>query len=157
MEQRLCLKACYLDHTIYSHLLDTARERMVNFGDQEHGRIMEVRRIVRVNEQYISNTNSDIVFHVLMDVAVFNPRVGDHVHGYVYKILERGFFVCVHNYTAIFVPRARLSSSCVYDGYTYHVPATGRTYTVGTLVEVVIDTSLFVPPAYQYLATPIHD
>jgi len=97
ISHRLILKHEHLGPNIMQNILTTARELLEGKCNETDGYVLEVLKIHRVLDNFISNVNGDCVFHAEFCARTFLPRVGMTCDAAVYLIVPSGVVVLLEN------------------------------------------------------------
>jgi len=77
---------------------------MENECTKEHGYIIEVKRIIRIKDNWISSANSDIVFNVIFEAETLKPEIGLQLQGEVCMIFPNGILLNIQNKLKFLIP-----------------------------------------------------
>ena len=114
LERRICIEHQFLDSNIKAHLLEKIKKTVLNECTKDYGYILDVKRIIKINDNYISNANCDIIFSVLFEVENLKPENGKKFQGEVCMIFGGGIFINIKNKQKVLIPITNLKD------YTYN-------------------------------------
>jgi DNA-directed RNA polymerase subunit E'/Rpb7 len=114
LERRICIEHQFLDSNIKVHLLEKIKKTILNECTKDYGYILDVKRIIKINDNYISNANCDIIFSVLFEVENLKPENGKQFKGEVCMIFGGGIFINIKNKQKVLIPITNLKD------YTYN-------------------------------------
>jgi len=155
LERRICIEHQYLDSDIKIHLFAKIKEIMKNECTKDYGYILEVKRILKIEDNYISSANCGNVFTVLFEVENLKPEDGKQFKGKVCMIFGTGIFINIQNKQKVLIPITNLKdyifnqtektfkkgSTVIEEGNILNVYITGTRYSnkkfscFGKLVE----------------------
>lgn len=85
---------------------------------KDHGYILKVLEMQKINDNYISNSNSDIMVSINCSVESFNPSdIVDNLKSKVCAIYDNGTLVEVHGIQKVLLPVSTYSSQYVHDKF----------------------------------------
>ena len=93
MERRVCVDNDQLNSNIYSHILTKIKENTVNECTKEHGYILDIKKLICVKDNYISNVNCDTIFIVEFLAETLKPEIGKRFDGQVCMVFPGGIFL----------------------------------------------------------------
>ena len=96
IKRRMCLDPEFLDSNIKTHLLNEIKKNTENECNKEHGYILCVNRIVKIEKNNISSASSDIVFTVIFEALTLKPIPGDKFDSKIVVILPNNQGVLVN-------------------------------------------------------------
>lgn len=109
IERRICLNPENLTIDIMDDILLKVKEITKNECTKDDGYILDVNRILRIKDNYISNANCDTVFIVEFEAVILKPKNGEVFSGEVCMIFAGGIFLNVKNKQKILVSKSSLS------------------------------------------------
>ena len=109
MERRVCIGHGYLNKDIKDVILDKIRENTKDECSKEFGYILNINKIVKIVDNYISNVNCENVFIVLFEAEVLKPENGKTFSGVVCMIFNGGIFLNIKNKQKILIPLMSLT------------------------------------------------
>ena len=110
IERRICISHENLTYDIMDDILDKIKDITKNECSKDHGYILNVIKIVRIKDNYISNANCDTVFIVEFEAETLKPENGKVFSGEVCMIFAGGIFLNIKNKQKILIPTASLSN-----------------------------------------------
>ena len=113
LEKKICLESKYLDKNLRKSILDKAKTCFKNDCSKEYGYILNVNKIVKIKDNYISNVNSDVIFIIDIDVDTLKPEINDILSDKVSMIFSGGLFINIKDRIKVLIPVNSLS------GYTF--------------------------------------
>lgn len=106
--KRIVLDDQYLDKNINFHLFNKLKDLAKNDCSKEYGYIIEVKRIKKILDNYISNVNSELIFIVLFEAETIKPIVNSIFEDEVYLALKGGIFFEIKNKFKVLIPPSSL-------------------------------------------------
>lgn len=104
IEKRICIEQDKLDTNISKYILEKIQKMVKNECTKENGYILDVKRMIEIKDNYISNVNCDTIFVVTFEVETLKPEVGKHLEGEVFMVFGSGIFINVKNKQKILIP-----------------------------------------------------
>ena len=101
--KRVILHPKYLDANILVHLLEQIQNLLENNCDKDYGYILTINRVISIQNHFISQSTSDIIFNVKCEAQVIKPVKDMIIEGTVKIVLQEGLFVDVLNKFQVFV------------------------------------------------------
>ena len=91
-------------------------ENIIKTGEcsYENGYILEIKRILNFNNNYISNATNMIVFTVVFEAITLNPKIGSVLNGTVVSIHTSGIFVEIKEKIKVLVSESNMDGM-IYD------------------------------------------
>jgi len=109
IERRVSIDHEYLNKNISDAILQKIREITKDECTKEFGYILNVIKIVKIIDNYISPVNCENIFIVLFEVETLKPENGKIFSGEVCMIFNGGIFLNVKNKQKILIPSTALS------------------------------------------------
>ena len=113
LEKRVCIDNDKLNKNIYEHILTKIKESTVNNCTKEHGYILDIKKIINIKDNYISNVNCDTIFLVEFLAETLKPEIGKKFDGQVCMIFPGGIFLNIRDKQKVLIPISTLNK------YTY--------------------------------------
>lgn len=104
IERRICVDPQYLNKNIKLAIFEKIKESSKNECTKENGYILDVIKIIKIKDNYISNVNSEIVFIVEFEVNTLKPEIGKKLSGNVCMVFSGGLFINVKDKIKVLVP-----------------------------------------------------
>ena len=108
IEKRVCIRPEFLDSNIHKYIEKKVRESYLNDCTKDIGYITAIKKIVKIKDNYLSNSCSDIVFEVIIDVENIKPDIGSIFKGNVCMIFQDGILINVQNIMKVLIPLSSL-------------------------------------------------
>ena len=91
-------------------------ESIIKTGEcsYDNGYILEIKRILNFNNNYISNATNMIVFTVVFEAITLNPKIGSLLNGTVVSIHTSGIFVEIKEKIKVLVSESNMDGM-IYD------------------------------------------
>lgn len=113
LEKRVCIDNDKLNKNIYEHILTKIKESTINDCTKEHGYILDIKKIINIKDNYISNVNCDTIFIVEFLAETLKPEIGKKFDGQVCMIFPGGIFLNIKDKQKVLIPISKLNK------YTY--------------------------------------
>ena len=104
IERRICVDPQYLNKNIKHAIFEKIKESSKNECTKENGYILDVIKIIKIKDNYISNVNSEIVFIVEFEVITLKPDIGKKLSGNVCMVFSGGLFINIKDKIKVLVP-----------------------------------------------------
>ena len=104
LAKRITIDPEFLNSDIKKHVFEKASEISMLDCSKEHGYIIGVNRLLKIEDSYISNSSCEIVFDVIIDVNTIKPEVGKTFTGITWKVFPDGIFVDIKNIFKVLIP-----------------------------------------------------
>lgn len=111
--RRICLEPQFLNSDIMKNLMNKVVDSTKDECSKATGHIIRVNKIVRVLDNKIANSNSDIVFTVEFEADTLLPKDGMIVNGKVCMVYKDGVFIDIEGKQKMLIPSTSL------EGYNY--------------------------------------
>lgn len=106
--KRIVLDNQFLDKDLNRHLLNKLKDIAENDCSKEYGYIIEVKKILEILDNYISNVNSELIFIVLFEAETIKPEINSIYEDEVYLALRGGIFFEVSKKFKVLIPPVSL-------------------------------------------------
>ncbi len=140
--RRICIEAQYLDSNIMSHIFSKIVDSTKNECTKANGHIIRVKKIERILENKIANSNSDIVFTVQFKADTLLPKDGMEVVGTVCMVYKDGIFIDIEGKQKMLIPSSSLISSS-YDDILNSFEHEGGVIKLGDTVKAKITATRY--------------
>jgi DNA-directed RNA polymerase subunit E'/Rpb7 len=114
--KRIVLDDQFLDKNINRHLFNKLKDIAENDCSKEYGYIIEVKKIIEILDNYISNVNSELIFIVLFEAETIKPEVNSVYEDEVYLALRGGIFFEVSKKFKVLIPPVSLTRRSISRG-----------------------------------------
>ena len=104
LEKKVCLDFKYLGKDLKRYLLDKVKTSFINECSKEHGYILNINKIIRIKDNYISNVNSDVIFIIDVDVDTLKPEISDILSDKVSMVFGGGLFINIKDKIKVLIP-----------------------------------------------------
>ena len=96
--RQISIKPIDLDENIKNTIVDKLKDTIEKDDcSYENGYILSINKILSYTSNYISNATNMVVFTVVFQANVLNPKIGSVYEGKVISIHSSGFFVEIKN------------------------------------------------------------
>jgi len=119
IEKRVCINPCFLGKKLKYQLFNFLKETTKNECTKENGYIIEIIKINRIINNYISGNNCEIIFEVEIDTEVLKPEINKIFTDKVCMIFSGGIFIDVKSKFKVLIPLAYLHN-LVFDHEKKH-------------------------------------
>lgn len=108
IEKKICLQSEYFDKNIKNHIFNKVKQDLENTCSKEYGYILEVNKIIKIKDNYISS-NCENIFIVDLEMTTLKPEIDKVFEGLICMIFSGGVFINVKNKLKVLVPISYLS------------------------------------------------
>ena len=137
MERRVCIDNEYLHKDIYNHILTKIKETTINECTKEYGYILDIKKLIRIKDNYISNVNCDSIFVVEFSAEILKPEIGKNFTGEVCMLFPGGIFLNIKNKQKVLIPISTLKNY-VYDPANKIFNKNKKNIKEGDIIKVTI-------------------
>lgn len=113
LEKKVCIDFKYLGKDLKKSLLEKAKSVFINECSKDHGYILDIEKIIKIKDNYISNVNSDVIFILDIDVVTLKPEINDILSDKVSMVFGGGLFISIKDKIKVLIPVNSL------PGYTF--------------------------------------
>jgi len=113
MERRICIDSEYLNSDLYKHIINKLKENITNECTKDNGYVLDIKKLIKIKDSYISNVNCDNIFIVEFLAETLKPEIGKIFDGDVCMIFPGGIFLNIKCKQKVLIPVATLNK------YTY--------------------------------------
>ena len=104
IEKKICLESKHLYYDLNENLLNKTREVCINECSKEIGYILDVKRIIKIKDNYISNVNSSVIFVIDIEVESLIPYLNNIYTDKVCMIFSGGLFMTINDKIKVLIP-----------------------------------------------------
>ena len=108
IQKRLCINPNFLDNKLKYKMFNFVKEITKNECTKDNGYIIEIIKITKINNNYISGNNCEIIFEVDVEAEVLKPEINKTFKDKVCMIFNGGIFIDVKEKFKILVPLTAL-------------------------------------------------
>ena len=108
IERRICIDHKFLNNDIRKYILDKIKEVTFNECTKDYGYILDVKKVVKIKDNYVSNANCDNIFTILFEADTLKPENGKEYEGIVCMIFAGGIFFNIKNKQKVLIPITNL-------------------------------------------------
>lgn len=113
IEKKISIEPQYLYRDLDKHILEKILFVCKDECDKSYGYILNVNKVVKVKDNYISNVDSNAIFIVDIEILSLLPKINDVYSDKVSMIFSGGLFINYKNKIKILIPISSL------DDYSY--------------------------------------
>jgi len=113
LEKKVCIDFKYLGKDLKKSLLEKAKSVFINECSKDNGYILDIKKIIKIKDNYISNVNSDVIFILDIDVDTLKPEINDILSDKVSMVFGGGLFISIKDKIKVLIPVNSL------HGYTF--------------------------------------
>ena len=111
IQKDIYLQPKFLDKNITKHIYNELSKVMTNNCCKQFGYILDIKEIIHIDENFITNTDSKIIFKVEFIARVLKPIKGDILSGIVCMVYDEGIFFDFQNKQKILIPKSNLEEN----------------------------------------------
>ena len=103
IEKKICLPPESFDKNIKTHIFNKLKQDLENTCSKEYGYILEVNKLLKIKDNYISS-NCENIFIVDVEIVNLKPEIEKEFQGTICMIFSGGIFINVKNKLKVLVP-----------------------------------------------------
>jgi DNA-directed RNA polymerase subunit E'/Rpb7 len=109
IQKKIPLHSKFLTSDYLSDLFRIAKETFENECSKDYGYILEVKKIVKVVDNYISPVDGSNMFLIILEVVVIKPEIDKVFVDKICMIFNGGIFVNVYDKIKVLIPSNSLT------------------------------------------------
>ncbi len=156
MERRICIDNEQLNNNIYSHLLTKIKEKTNNECTKEYGYILDIKKLLRIKDNYISNVNCDTILLVEFLAETLKPDIGKKFVGEVCMIFPGGIFLNIKGKQKVLIPISTLNKY-TYDIVNKNFKKDKKIIKEGDVIKVEITGTKYSKQSFSCFGIMIED
>lgn len=133
------------------HLREAVDKLLLGKCTVEHGFIVKIIRIRHIIDQIVTRIDGNIRFHLMVDVHIIRPRIGDEMDATIDMIFSHGIF-CYHRMLRMILPISKCHPYVLRQDfsnlYLFH-PITHHIIRINDTIRVVISDVRFENNLYS--------
>lgn len=135
--RKLCLKSKFLNKNVRDNILNELNECVKDECTQEHGHIISINKIIKIENLIISRANSDNIFSVVFEASTLKPVVDAKLSGEVVMVYKDGIFISIFNKLQMLIPTMYLEDF-TFDEIREEYVGGDRRIKVGDVISAVV-------------------
>lgn len=104
IQKRICLEPEFLNSNLKKNIFDRLKKSTVNECSKEYGYILDIVKLIKIKDNYVSNATSEIVFEVMFEIETLKPEIDKVFTGDVCMIFVGGIFLNIKNKIKVLIP-----------------------------------------------------
>lgn len=104
---------------------------------KEYGYILNVKRLVSINDNIISSSNSNIIFDVSLEIEYIKPVLNQILTGKISMIFEKGLFIDIIDKFKILLPSINIPDY-IYDKDKFLTKDRKHILSKGDIIKIII-------------------
>jgi hypothetical protein len=137
IEKRIKIEHEYLTKDINKYILEKIKDSVIGSCTSEYGYILDIKKLIRIKDNYISNVNCDNIFIVEFEAETLKPEIGKTFEGEVCMIFPGGIFLNIKNKQKILIPVLSLKDY-KFNPSTKTFKSKEKTIQEGSVLKVII-------------------
>jgi DNA-directed RNA polymerase subunit E'/Rpb7 len=105
----------YICSSLYDHIFIEIEKQMKNQCDETNGHVIEIINVIKIIDNQIQNSSSDVVVFVEFDIDVFKPVAEMVVDTVICAIYADGILVESHGIQKILIPASTYAVTHTFD------------------------------------------
>ena len=97
IQKRICLEPEFLNTNLKKNIFDKLKKTTNNECSKEFGYILNIVKLIKIVDNYVSNASSEIVFEVMFEIETLKPEIDKVFTGEVCMIFGGGIFLNIKN------------------------------------------------------------
>ena len=156
MEKRVCIDSEYLNKDIYKHMLEKIKENTINDCTKNYGYILDIKKITKIKDNYISNVNCDNIFLVEFIAETLKPDIGKKFDGEVCMLFPGGIFLNIKGKQKVLIPISTLNNY-IYDPINKLYKKNKKTIKEGDTIKVEITGTKYTKQSFSCFGNMIEE
>ena len=160
ISQNIDIPPQYLDEHIEDHIRELVEKKFLGTCTKNLGYIEEIVQILDINENVVSRTTPNVIFHVRFEAKAFLPKLGMKIDTNIIAIYAFGVMLNFKKFK-VFVPMtSQLKSEYSIDGYkpgkdSFSFKKDGKEITkkIGDLLEIMIVDITYTNREFRVIGT----
>jgi DNA-directed RNA polymerase subunit E'/Rpb7 len=116
VEKSICLEPSFLGNNLHEALLQKVRQTWVGKCTKQDGYIINIERIARIIDNYISPSTNSVVFSLFVEATILKPEIGLQLDAKVNYVLSQGIFACTEGKLKFLIPYSQLTEYSFASG-----------------------------------------
>ena len=104
IQKRICLEPEFLNTNLKKNIFDKLKKTTNNECSKEFGYILNIVKLIKIVDNYVSNASSEIVFEVMFEIETLKPEIDKVFTGEVCMIFGGGIFLNIKNKIKVLIP-----------------------------------------------------
>lgn len=104
IQKRICLEPEFLNSNVKKNIFERLKKSTVNECSKEYGYILDIVKLIKIKDNYVSNATSEIVFEVMFEIETLKPEIDKVFTGDVCMIFVGGIFLNIKNKIKVLIP-----------------------------------------------------
>lgn len=104
IQKRICLEPEFLNSNLKKNIFDKLKKSTLNECSKEFGYILNIVKLVKIIDNYVSNASSEIVFEVMFEIETLKPEIDKVFTGDVCMVFVGGIFLNIKNKIKVLIP-----------------------------------------------------
>jgi DNA-directed RNA polymerase subunit E'/Rpb7 len=109
LTKRLVVANDCLDKNLNDAIFKRLQVASENDCNKEYGYILKVEKLLKIDDNYISNVNSELIFIVSFKALTIKPEINKVFTDTIWMVLSGGIFLNVKNKFKVLIPPNALS------------------------------------------------
>jgi DNA-directed RNA polymerase subunit E'/Rpb7 len=142
IQKRVCINPEFLDKNIKTSLFNYIKKSIKNECDKEFGYVINVIKLVKILDNYVSNNNCELIFEVKIKAEMLKPEINKVFSDKICMIFSGGIFIDICGKFKVLIPLSSLNDFkfepsnksfnldklCIKEGDEIKVKITGIKY-----------------------------
>ena len=136
--KKVKIRPCLLNR-IHEYISNVLCKQLVGECSSEYGYILKVKDY-NIVDNYITQTNSDIILDIVFDIDNFKPEIGCRYSSKIFAVYDTGIFVDVFNYQKVLIPIHFLGGNFIYNECLNRIESkdSEKIYTKDMEIDIVV-------------------
>lgn len=110
INKRICINPEFLGKTLNKNIFDFLKEITKNECTRDNGYIIDVKKLNKIKNNYISGNNCELIFEVEILVEILKPEINKIFKDRVCMIFSGGIFIDVKGKFKVLIPLSSLEN-----------------------------------------------
>lgn len=161
ISKRICVEPEYLDTNIVQHIYNKIKKNILDENSVEnctekYGYILDVKKIISIEDNYISNVNCENVFTVVFEVDNLKPENGKQFTGKICMIYTGGIFLIIKNKQKVLIPFSTLKDY-IFDSSNKCFKKGKKIINIGDVIDVIITGTKYNNKTFSCFGTLVEN
>lgn len=156
MERRVCIDSEYLYSDLRIHILNKLKENIINECTKDHGYILDIKKLLKIKDNYISNVNCDNIFLVEFLAETLKPEIGKRFDGEVCMVFPGGIFLNIKGKQKVLIPITTLNKY-IYDSVNKSCKKDKKIIKEGDTIKVEITGTKYSKQSFSCFGNMVED
>lgn len=146
--RKICITPDLITPDYTTVILEKLNSTFLNTCIQEAGYIIKIYPNIKILDNVISPTTSNVFFNTQFTAKVLYPKVDESYESKIIGILTTGILTSIQDKIKVFIP-AKNIKNYVYENDTFVHKKTKKRLEVGDLIDTVLDAVKYEQQSFK--------